>query len=116
MSHYSQTKKQDVDNINDQDFFEAMSNESCELFKRALSDAADSEIRKFEKEAKDMEMPAPSKRHKIRMNRLFRECVGGAFIPFPEVDNFYEKARSKLIVNLNINEFLDRCEKHRQGK
>ena len=49
---------------------------------------------KIEKEIKDIEMPPLSKRHKIRMNRLFRERVGGSFIPFPEVDCVYERIRA----------------------
>ena len=66
-----------------------------------------------EEEIKDIEIPPPSKRHKIRMNRLFRERVGGTFLPFPEVDNFYERARSKLVIKLKINEFSDRRKKSR---
>ena len=92
-----------------------MSNENRELFKRALSDAADFEIRKIEEEIKDMEIPPPSKRHKIRMNRLFRERVGGSFLPFPEEDNLYERVRSKLVIKLKINEFFDRREKRRRA-
>lgn len=40
----------------------------------------------------------PSKRHKIRMNRIFRENVGGKFLPFPEVDNIFERIRSKIVI------------------
>jgi len=90
MSNYSQLKSQDVKNINDEESFKGMSNDNRELFKRALSDAVNSKIRKSEEETKDMEIPPPSKRHKIRMNRLFREQVGGSFIPFPEEDNLNE--------------------------
>ena len=64
-----------------------------------------------EEEIKDIEIPPPSKRHKIRMNRLFRERVGGSVLPFPEVDNVYERLRSKLVIILKINEFLDRRKK-----
>ena len=63
---------------------------------------------KNEQEIKDIEVPPPTKRHKIRMNRLFRERVGGTFLPFPEADNFYERVRSKLVIKLKIHEFLDR--------
>jgi len=108
MSNYIKITKQDVENINDEDFFEGMSNENRELFKRALSEAADSEIRRIEEEIKGMDIPPPSKRHKIRMNRLFRERVGGSFLPFPEEDNFYERVRSKLVIKLKINEFFNR--------
>ncbi|MBQ7376988.1 MAG: hypothetical protein IJW71_01530 [Clostridia bacterium] len=91
-----------------------MSHENRELFKRALFDAMDSEIREIEEEIKDMEMPPPSKRHKIRMKRLFRERVGGSFLPFPEEDNLYERVRSKLVIKLKINQFFDRRKKRRR--
>ena len=71
---------------------------------------------KDEEEIMDLEVPPPSKRHKIRMNRLFRERVGSSFLPFPEVDCFYERARSKIIVKLKINEFLDKCKKRRRTR
>ena len=40
----------------------------------------------------------PSKRFKLNMNRLFREHVGGNYIPHPEVDNWFERARSWVVV------------------
>ncbi|MBQ9086415.1 MAG: hypothetical protein IJY47_04430 [Clostridia bacterium] len=52
---------------------------------------------KNEEEIKDIEVPPPSKRHKIRMNRLFRECVGGSFLPFPEVDFFMKEYEARLL-------------------
>ena len=61
----------------------------------------------------EIELPPLSKRHKIRMNRLFRERVGGTFLPFPEVDNFYERTRSKLVITLKINKISDRRKKSR---
>ena len=115
MSNYSKITKQDTENANDEDFFESMSNENRELFKRALSEVMDSKIRKIEEEVKDMEIPPLSKRHKIRMNRLFRERVGGSFLPFPEDDNFYERVRSKLVTKLKINEFFDRRKNEDEG-
>ena len=116
MSNYSKITKQDAENTNDEHFFEGRPNENRELFKRALSEAMDSKIRKIEQETKDMEIPPTSKRHKIRMNRLFRERVGGSFLPFPEVDNFYEIARSKIVIKLKINEFLDKRKARRREK
>ena len=71
---------------------------------------------KNEEEIGEIEGPPPSKRHKTRMNRLFRERVGGSFLPFPEVDCFYERARSKIVIKFKINEFLDRCKKRRLTK
>ncbi len=49
----------------------------------------------------EMSMPnEPSRRHKIRMNRLFRERVGGSFLPFAEVDTPIERIRSRLRIKL----------------
>ncbi|MBQ7363663.1 MAG: hypothetical protein IJW48_04330 [Clostridia bacterium] len=84
-----------------------------ELFKRALSEAMDSKICELEKKSEDKELPPPSKSHKKRMNRLFRERVGGDFLPFPEADNLYERIRSKLVIKLKINELLDKRKKRR---
>ena len=108
MEDYSKIAKQDAENTNGEIFSESMSNENRELFRRALSDAMDLKIRKIEEEINDIELPQPSKRHKIRMNRIFRERVGGDFLPYPEADNFYEKVRSKVIIKLKINEVPDK--------
>lgn len=43
----------------------------------------------------------PSKRFKVKMNRLFREQVGGNYIPHPEVDNWFERTRSSAVVRWN---------------
>ena len=114
MKNYSQITDQRIENINDDGFFEGISNENRELFMRALSEVVDAEISKIEEEIKNMEIPQPSKRHKIRMNRLFRERVSGTFLPFPEADNFYERVRSKLVIKLKINEFFDHRERRRR--
>ena len=65
---------------------------------------------------KDIELPPPSKRHKIRMNRVFRERVGGTFLPFPEVDNIYDRVRSKLVIKLKINEISDRLKEGKRSR
>ena len=65
---------------------------------------------------KDIKIPPLSKRHKIRMNRLFRERVGGSFLPYPEADNFYERVRSKVVVTFKINEISDRRKKRRLSR
>ena len=116
MSHYSKTTKQDMENTNDEDFFEGMSKETRELFIRVLFDVEDERNRKLEEETKDMELPPLTKRHKIRMNRLFRERMGGSFLPFPEEDNIYERVRSHFIVKLKINEFLDHRKSRRRNR
>ena len=38
-----------------------------------------------------------SRRYKIRMNRVFREYGGLKRIPYPEVDNLFERIRSKVV-------------------
>ena len=45
-----------------------------------------------------------TRRHKIRMNRIFRENVGGNFLPFPEVDNTYERVRSRIVLKLHLED------------
>lgn len=52
-------------------------------------------IRQFELEPK--EPINPSRRHKIRMNRIFRMYAEDIPIPFPEVDSCYERMRSVII-------------------
>ena len=42
-----------------------------------------------------------SKKHKIKMNRIFREEVGSENIPFPEVDSPFEKIRSRVVQIIN---------------
>ncbi len=87
MSNHRETTNKDIENIKGGNFFKGVSNENRELFKRAISEALDLKIREIVEEIGDIEIPPPSKRHKIQMNRLFREHVGGDFIPFPDVDN-----------------------------
>ena len=116
MSNYGKKKKQEVEETDDNDFFEGMSDETRELFRRAAFKVVDEELRQIEEEMKDVVMPPPSKRYKIRMNRLFRERVRGSFLPFPEEDNLYERVRSKLVIKIKINEVLDRRKRRRQEK
>ena len=115
MNNHGHTN-QDIENTNKVIALESSSNENLELFKRALSEAMDSKILGIEEEIKDVELPPQSKRHKIRMNRLFRERVSDTFLPFPEADNFYERVRSKLVIKLKINEFSTAEKKHRRTK
>lgn len=69
-----------------------------ELIKIASSDTSEEELDIDE----DTEPIEVSHRHKIRMNRLFRERVGGKFLPYPEVDNVFERTRSWFVVKLNF--------------
>lgn len=61
-----------------------MSNENIKLFKRALTEAMEIKLSEIEKEIENVELPPYSTRHKRQMNRLFRDHVGGSFVPFPE--------------------------------
>ena len=54
MDGYSKIINHNVESVNEGDFFDGMSNGNRELFKRALSDAVNSEIRNIEEEIKDM--------------------------------------------------------------
>ena len=49
-----------------------------------------------------------SRKHKLKMNRIFRELVQSKFLPFPEVDSIYERVRSWLIVKLHLSKFIYR--------
>lgn len=44
--------------------------------------------------------PEISVRAKKRMNRMFREFIGSSNIPYPEVDNCYERIRSNIIFKM----------------
>lgn len=68
------------------------------LIELALSDTADEEF-DIDDNTEPIEV---SHRHKIRMNRLFRERVSGKFLPYPEVDNIFEKARSWVVIKLHL--------------
>ncbi len=41
-----------------------------------------------------------SHRHKIQMNRIFRESGCHQYLPYPEVDNLFERTRSYFIFML----------------
>lgn len=119
MRDYGKKTNQDIENTEDENSFESMSDDKRKEFHHLWCEIVDSKLRKFDKESEDIEIAPASKRHKIRMNRLFRECVGDVFLPFPEVDSVYERIRSKIIVKLKINEFLNRpknrkCEKRHE--
>ena len=89
------------DNVNNTNVTDVQDN--LELFKQALNEATFN----IEEDIEDVEY-TPSRRHKIRMNRIFRERVGGKFLPFPEVDNAFERMRSKIVVIFKINDILDK--------
>lgn len=91
-------------------------NKERDLFKSALSEALDNKFDTFSETHTDSKKPSPSKRHKTKMNRLFREQVGGELLPFPEADNFYESTRSKLIIKLKTSKLLTRLRNANERK
>ncbi len=114
MDNYSQTE-QNIENAKEENLFADKTSENREYFKRALAEAIEMKMREEEEQIKDIEATT-TRRHRIRMNRWFREQVGGFRIPFPEVDNLYERIRSKLVVKLKINEFIEHRKKERRKK
>ena len=81
----------DDEEVFDEKFFE--------MFRIAMEDVINKEVEEFMNiDTSDVVF---SKRFKKRMNRFFREYVGGK-IPYPEVDNFFERLRSKLDKRLKI--------------
>ena len=115
MKDYSKKASSHIEDT-EEDFFDDISDERYDEFDRILRETVRSRLQKLLEEPDYTETPPATKRHKIRMNRLFRERVGGSFLPFPEVDNFYERARSKIVIKLKINEFLDKRKARRREK
>ena len=116
MRKHSKITNQEVTNISDKVFWVDRSKENREILERVLADMAELEVRMLEEETKDFEMPPLGRRHMIRMNRVFRERVGGTYLPYPGVDNLFERIRSKLVIKLKINEFLSYCKERRYEK
>ena len=77
MHNEKQSAKGEVKGVGEQ-------KENAALFENILSDE---EFNRIMEEIENMEIPPLSKRHKRKMNRLFRERVGGEYIPFPEEDD-----------------------------
>ena len=90
--------------------------ENRELFKSALSEALENKFNLIVEAQSDSKVRSPSKRHKIRMNRLFREQVGGDFIPFPEADNYYERIHNKLVMKLKMKKIIVRIKSTNRQK
>ena len=114
MRKHRKKTKQEIEGTEDDDFFVFESDEVRERFIQGLWESAD-KLPSIE-EADEMERPPATKRHMLRMNRLFRERIGSNFLPFPEADNFYQRARSKIIVKLRINKLMYRLEAHRRKR
>ncbi len=116
MSQKSKKANKDIETKTDEELIEEILNDEYLLSKRALIEVIHEEARKLEEKGRDYELPPASKYQKIRMNRLFRERVGGSFLPFPEEDTPYERIRSKFIIKFKINELFNRRKKRRQIK
>ena len=115
MKKHRKKTNQQIEDTEDDDFFVFESDEVRERFIRGLWESVDSELPDDE-EIENMERPPATRRHKKRMNRLFRERLGSTFLPFPEADNAYERARGKIIIKLRINKLIDRWETLRRKR
>lgn len=93
---YNQSENQNTKTVVGDDLFNDTSAEELEFIKLILSKDFD-----ILNDIENVEMSPPSRYHKIQMNRLFREHVGGSFLPYPEADNLYEQMRSGLVIKLS---------------
>ena len=110
---------QNIENTEDENFLDTTEEEKPDRFDELLLEVGKRIFLEAEpdmKDCADVEMPPLTKRHKRRMNRLFRERVGGKFIPHPDVDNFWERLRSRIIVKLRIHELQAKRKKRRRNK
>ncbi len=57
------------------------------------------------KKMTDGDISEPSVRFKRAMNRIFREVGGFSKIPHPEVDNWFQRIRSRLIVKFHLKPY-----------
>ena len=100
---------QEIETLYDE-FLDPIRAERLDRFHEIWSEMVEKSLLKLAQEIEkcgEVELLPPGKHHKIRVNRLFRDHLGGDFLPFPEVDSFYERARSKIVIKLKINKFLD---------
>ena len=116
MSQKSKKANKDMENTKDEALNEEIINDEYLLLQRALMGVVHEEARKLEEEGRNDELPPVSKYHKIRMNRLFRELIDKDYLPFPEVDNFYERTRSKFMVKFKIHKSLYKRRKRRNRR
>lgn len=89
-------KLDEIDSCYDEKFFDE---KFREIYCKALDGAVDKDVEEFKKIGKSK--VEYTKRYKIKMNRFFRERVGGR-IPYPEVDNRFERLRSKLVKKFKL--------------
>lgn len=65
-------------------------------------------------EDKEIQGFLESKKHKRNMNAFFREDVGIWKAPHPEVDNGFEKIRSRLFLKSKKLHWVSRLDKRRK--
>lgn len=115
MKAHSKKASQQIANTEDDDFFVFESDKVRERFMQGCRKSVDSKLPEYE-EIENMERPPATRHHKKRTNRLFRERLNSTFLPFPEADNAYERARAKIIIKLRINKLIDLWETRRRKR
>lgn len=115
MKAHSKKASQQIANTEDDDFFVFESDKVRERFMQGCWKSVDSKLPEYE-EIENMERPPATRHHKKRTNRLFRERLNSTFLPFPEADNAYERARAKIIIKLRINKLIDLWETRRRKR
>lgn len=65
-----------------------------EVLKNALKIMQEQELEEVKGDVEQQSPFEPSDRFKRKMNRLFREKIGGDYAVYPEVDNEWERLRS----------------------
>ena len=88
-------------------------NEESKFLKEIFLKSANDRLDNIDEKIENIKIPRLSRRFKLKMNRLFREQVGGSFLPYPEVDNIFERTRSNLIIKFKINRFVDNSKKRK---
>lgn len=68
------------------------------------------------KEDKEIQGFLESKKHKRNMNAFFREDIGIWNAPHPEVDNSFERLRSKVYLNQKNCCWVSRLRKSRKRR
>ena len=73
-----------------------------EVLKNALKIMQEQELEEVKGDVEQQPPFEPSDKFKRKMNRLFREKIGGEYAMYPEVDNEWERLHSGFLRGWNI--------------